>query len=177
MLYHTDMQFESESNSESLFGRYAGRPRRPAAERAIPEIRRIAEEEAEGDNHDSQYLNARKLRMALGGKGKGGEAHHIILGNKVQSMGLDQISDDYPTEEFNEAWNGILLDGTKSVHLLKGDERTIAHRKNVPQHNRYDGRVQGYINRNRSKDLKTIAAEIESIIGDSSAEYLDDMVF
>ena len=116
-----------------------------------------------------QYLDSGKLRNNMGMNGAGGEAHHIIPGNVVESMNLD--SDGEFKDVFNGAWNGVLLnavpwDFTKPV---------IAHRNNRWGHPVYDRKVTTFINQNQNVGFDVIADYIRTVIVHSGADCLDNI--
>lgn len=116
-----------------------------------------------------QYLDSGKLRSNMGMNGMGGEAHHIIPGNVVEKMNLDQ--NGIYKDVFNGAWNGILLnavpwDATKPF---------IAHRNNQWGHPTYDSKVTAFIKRHSDKNIDVIANHIRRAILASTANCLDNI--
>lgn len=136
------------------------------------------------ENTGSQYLSAKKLRANLKAEGQHGEAHHILPGNVVQGMPLGQFK-----EPFNEAWNGIMLDGSidaygKPIHAYISKAPAVLHRwKNQPCHDRYDASVEGFLeskglrNTKDIADCKDAAQEIKNKIRSSTKKSLDDLTF
>lgn len=135
-----------------------------------------------------QYLDPGKLRSNLGADKYGGEAHHIIPGNIVEKeKWVDKKI--APKDYFNEAWNGIMLNGTRSLHgggiinKLKVNKRKlrILHRKGGQhRHFRYDYKVRALIdqmNIKNSLDCEIVANKIRIKIMADNAASLDDLIF
>mgnify|MGYP001034078672 FL=1 len=139
------------------------------------------------ENQHEQYLSAPTLRRNLNAGGKSGEAHHIFPGNIVRSKNLDNNGRNKDT--FNEAWNGIMLNGTritdsatgqeKIKHQYSGDAPSILHRNDDTwNHNQYDRELCTYIGVNNIQtveDCQVHAPLIRESIENSGADCLDNM--
>lgn len=139
------------------------------------------------ENNHEQYLSPAKLRRNLEANGLSGEAHHIIPGHLVRDMNLDN-GGKYK-DEFNEAWNGIMLNGTINtfgtiIHRYKGKETvpTPYHRNGGrPCHDNYDIKIKKYIieklqfsyDKENAHTYEEVTSNIRKIIQVSQAECLD----
>ena len=135
-----------------------------------------------------QYLDSDKLRSNLGANGHGGEAHHIIPGNIVEEK--KWVDKKIAAKDFfNEAWNGIMLNGTRSprrfyiINRLSVNKYnlSILHRKGGQRsHSKYDNRVRALIDKMNIKnrfDCEFAAHEIKNKIMFNNADSLDDLMF
>ena len=139
------------------------------------------------ENAHEQYLSAPRLRSALGANGKSGEAHHIFPGNIVHDKNLDKNGAD--KDRFNEAWNGIMLNGTSAynvntkkydiIHEYQEAAPHILHRsQRKPNHNVYDEQLCIFIENRKIKtceDCMNYAGEIRGLIESSDKDCLDNM--
>lgn len=139
------------------------------------------------ENTHEQYLSAPKLRRALGAHEKSGEAHHIFPGNIVHKLNLDKNGNE--KDRFNEAWNGIMLNGTTAynfktkeydiIHRYKEQAPHILHRsQGTPNHNVYDKKLRNFIQNNGIKtceDCINYAGQIRRLIESSDKNCLDEM--
>lgn len=139
------------------------------------------------ENQHEQYLSAPALRRNLDANGKSGEAHHIFPGNIVRDKKLD--NNGQYKDLFNEAWNGIMLNGAsvsdpetgsdEIVHQYSGDAPAILHRNGrARNHNAYDAKLLRLINANHIRtvaDCQNYEPLIRRTILDSDADCLDNM--
>ncbi len=130
-----------------------------------------------------QYLDPVRLRTNLNAKNKSGEAHHIFPGNVVKEKNLDNNGAN--KNAFNEAWNGIMLNGTTKsgqpdiIHEYLDLAPTVLHRKNGRLcHTNYDKNIKKYIKRREIDSVekcKDYVPDLRLQIFGSTAESLDDL--
>lgn len=131
----------------------------------------------------SSYLDSHELRRALLARSGEGEAHHVFSANVVRDKGLDY---GVSKGRFNEAWNGILLNGMRIdrehiEHPLRNDTPKIMHRDTGKLcHTGYDDKLKAYIDKMNIHTIGDCIKHVDKIkeaIMQSKADCLDKITF